>query len=160
MLHTCYSNFEITILIERNIVKDSNYCFNSSVIRIRSKDLKHRIPVNLNYRVSIHLLSKPSILHVCLSKRCNKSKSWTKNHQKSFFLPVEHRSWNTVLSLHVFEFFLEIIIIPQMKKLPFRLKWEKMRGLAIRFYYEGIENYFKEKHKTRIGRGETWFPNF
>ena len=34
------------ILIERNPLKDSNYCFNSLAIRLCSKDLKHLIPGN------------------------------------------------------------------------------------------------------------------
>ena len=35
-----------TTLFERNILKDSNHCFNSSSIRQRSKDLKHLISGN------------------------------------------------------------------------------------------------------------------
>ena len=40
------------------IIKDSNYCFNSSAIRLRSKDLKHLTQVTgyPNYRVSIHVM--------------------------------------------------------------------------------------------------------
>ena len=43
-------------LIERNILKDSNYCFDSLLIRLWSKDLKHLILGNgyPDHRVSIY----------------------------------------------------------------------------------------------------------
>ena len=41
-VYKCYLEHYAT-LIERNILKDSNYCFHSLLIRLWSKELKHLI---------------------------------------------------------------------------------------------------------------------
>ena len=46
IIHFSIPLFTIAILIEGNILKDSNFCFNSLAIRLRSQDLKNLIPGN------------------------------------------------------------------------------------------------------------------
>ena len=48
-------NIYFATLIAQNILKDANYCFDPSAIRLQSKDLKHLIPGtdDPDYRVSI-----------------------------------------------------------------------------------------------------------
>ena len=61
LYHNCDINYYhkyFTTLIIWNILKDSNYCFDSLAIRIQSNDLKTPYPKNQtpDYRVSIYIM--------------------------------------------------------------------------------------------------------